>query len=195
MSPMLYSNALQYICVPQITDAWRSDEHMGQLQELCWSLVNVTSRDNSKIPGSGSLQAEKNHLGRAAYSRNEVSQWLEQKGEKKETHSPVSKMWIRTLQESTPRSTSPGNTPLLKTDCLHTSSSMLANQWDRAESLLAHIKKTPENKNHNPTRGDHISFLYFRMWHCSFNICKSPELDWNGKSGDLFVCPAVGSGF
>lgn len=51
-SPMLHSNALYYICVPQITDAGSSDEHnMGQLQELCWSLVNVTSRDNSKIPG------------------------------------------------------------------------------------------------------------------------------------------------
>lgn len=36
VSPVLYSNALLYICVPQITDAGSSDEHsMGRLQELC----------------------------------------------------------------------------------------------------------------------------------------------------------------
>lgn len=44
------------------------------------------------------------------------------------------------------------------------------------------LKKThPKIKTHNPTGEDHISFLYFRMWHCSFNIYKSPELETEGK--------------
>lgn len=121
VSPTPRSNALQRICAPQITDAGSSDAHCrGQLQELCWSLVNVPSRDNSKIPGFWVPPGRKepSWWDSILEMRNEVSQWLEQKGEKTATHSPVSKMWITTLQESTPRSTSPGSIPLLKTDCL-----------------------------------------------------------------------------
>jgi len=33
----------------------------GNCKELCWSLANVTSRDNSKLPGFQGPQAERNH--------------------------------------------------------------------------------------------------------------------------------------